>query len=68
MQRDRQTDRPTDRQTETETEKQRQIRNDLNYVIRKRKLYYLQDLDNRASSSTTKLVETSKVFHEQQGI
>ena len=43
--------RQTDRQTETE--KQRQIRNDLTYAIRKRKLYYLQDLDNRASSSAT---------------
>ena len=31
----------------------RQIRNDLTYAIRKRKLDYLQDLDNRASSSAT---------------
>ena len=30
----------------------RQIRNDLTYAIRKRKLGYLQDLDNCASSST----------------
>ena len=31
----------------------RQIRNDLTYAIRKMKLDYLQDLDNRASSSGT---------------
>ena len=31
----------------------RQIRNDLTYAVRKRKLDYLQDLDNRASSSAT---------------
>ena len=31
----------------------RQIRNDLTYAIRKGKLDYLQDLDNRASSSAT---------------
>ena len=31
----------------------RQIRNDLTYAIRKRKLDYLEDLDNRASSSAT---------------
>ena len=50
----------------------RQIRNDPTYAIRKRKLDYLQDLDNRASSSATfgtknwwKLV---KFIHEQQGI
>ena len=31
----------------------RQIRNDLTYAVRKRKLDYLQDLDNRASSRAT---------------
>ena len=31
----------------------RQIRNDLTYAIRKRKSDYLQELDNRASSSAT---------------